>query len=148
MIRTLPEWNSSDPGRWPAAQSRYQQHLHRIGPRLPPVLRTFVNRLTLHDDRIVNVQMVNDVPSGRDAVVTIESFRDGHVGTAELIILHMIGVRGSIKKTSTDLDIMFFDIEILKPRLLRMSFALADDKTWKIDFTDIGIYTYDYLNRR
>jgi len=148
MIRTLKAWNSSDPREWAAAEQHYQRYLQRISKRLPLALRSLVQRVTLHDDRIASVQVLTILPSGRDAIMTIQTFRDGWVGTAALIIVHMIGVQGPIRKIDSNLDIMFFDVEILKPHLVRMTFALDKARTWKVDFKDARVHTYNYLKGR
>jgi hypothetical protein len=144
MIRSLTSWNSPDPKGWTAEQRRYRKHLTKIERHLPPALQHFIRDFTLHDDHISSVQIVSGVPSGRDALVTVEVFRDGYVGTAALLVLHLIGIKSAVKKVAPDLDIMYFDIERSSSSLFKLSFAFEQKKTWTMKFSAFDFYYHDY----
>jgi hypothetical protein len=111
---------------------------------LSPALRSFVRDFTLHDDHVLSVQIVSGLPSGRDAFVTVKVFRDGYVGTAALLVLHLIGIQGAVKKVAPDLDIRYFDIERSDRSLFQLSFALEQKKTWTMKFSAFDFYYHDY----
>ena len=144
MIRSLTSWNSSNPKRWIADQRRYRKHLTKIERHLSPALQHFVRDFTLHDVHISSVQILSGVPSGRDALVTVEVFRDGYVGTAALLVLHLIGIQGAVRKVAPDLDIMYFDIERSSKSLFQLSFAFEQKKTWTMKFSAFDFYYHDY----
>ena len=146
MIRPHSAWYSPDPKVWSDAQRRYQTHLKKIEPRLPPVLGRFVREFTLHDDRISHIQSISAVPRGRDALVTIRVFRDGYVGTASLLVLHLAGLRGPVRPPP-EYDIMYFDVEVADKSEFQLSFALEEKKSLTVRFSDFGFYLYDYRER-
>jgi hypothetical protein len=147
MIRSLSSWHSSDVTRWSADQRRYREHLKKVGRHLPPALQRFVREFTLHGDRISGVQIISGMPSGRDALVTIDGYRDGYVGTAALLVLHLVGIRGAVKKVPADLDIMFFDVDRLAPSMFQLGFAFDESRTWSVKFQDFCLYHHDYQKR-
>lgn len=145
MIRRI--WLDSAPQRWTADQRRYALYLKKIDHRLPARLSEFVREFGLHDDRISHVEVLSNTPSGRDALVSIRLFRDGFHGTAALLILHLIGLRGAVRVPASHLDIMFFDVEQLKDSKFQLSFALEEKKKWSVKFTGFDFYFHDYRKK-
>jgi hypothetical protein len=145
MIRR--HWLDSVPERWTADQRKYASYLKKTDHCFPAPLRRFVREFTLHDDRISHIEVVERVPSGRDALITLELFRDGVHGIAALAVLHLIGLRGAVKKAAPDLDIMFFDVEQMKDSTFQLSFALEEKKTWSVKFRDFDFYLHDYRKK-
>jgi hypothetical protein len=142
MIRR--SWNDEDPKRWRDSQREYREHLARIRPNLPAVLAEFVEQYSLHDDRFAGILVVPGTPHGRDALVSIRVFRDGLVGAAALLTLHFVGVRGGIRPMPDGIDIHFFDIEMPRPGMFRMGFALDRNRRWNITFRDFAYFMHEY----
>jgi hypothetical protein len=145
MIRR--HWLDSAPERWTTDQRKYASYLKKTDHCFPARLRRFVREFTLHDDRISHIEVVERVPSGRDALITLKLFRDGVHGIAALAVLHLIGVRGPVKRAAPDLDIIFFDVEQMKGSTFQLSFALEEKKTWSVKFRDFDFYLHDYRKK-
>ena len=144
MIRPIASWYSEEPRKWSAAQKRYDRHLKICGAKLPTALVAFVGRRTLHDDHFAGALLVDEVPSQRDALVTIHGHRDGVLGATILIVLHFVGLRGRFTLPPLARDIMYYDVEVHGDGTFSASFLVDGRRVWRVRFRDFGCYEYSY----
>jgi hypothetical protein len=106
----------------------------------------FLRGFKLHDGRITHIQEVEGVPTKKDALITVLSPKNGWLSDCDsiLVVMHLVGVRGTIKTTLPASDIMFYDVEVLPDSILRISFVFEDDKTWCAKFTEFCVHTHNY----
>ena len=144
MIRSVASWYSEDPRKWSVSQKRYERHLKVCAPKLPKTLVAFIRRRTLHDDHFAGALVLDKLPSRRDALVSIHGYRDGVLGTATLIIMHFVGIRGRFTMPPMDRDIMYYDVEMHSDRTFSMSFVMEERRVWRVRFRNFACYEYPY----